>query len=78
MIRGATPGRVAGFVSETIQGVGGAVPLADGCAPFIFWRGWRNGRASADLRGVQCRVKIGGAAGAAWQHISTATHQRLT
>lgn len=26
----ATPGRVAGFLSETIQGVGGFLPLADG------------------------------------------------
>jgi len=30
LIQSATPGRVAGFLSESIQGVGGAIPLADG------------------------------------------------
>lgn len=30
VIQCSTPGRVAGFMAETIQGVGGAVPLADG------------------------------------------------
>ena len=29
-IQFATPGRVAGFIHETIQGVGGSVQLADG------------------------------------------------
>ena len=36
VISGATPGRVAAFVSETIQGVGGAVPLADGYLPAAY------------------------------------------
>lgn len=30
LIQTATSGQVAGFISETIQGVGGATPLADG------------------------------------------------
>lgn len=30
IIQTATSGRVAGFLSETIQGVGGATPLAEG------------------------------------------------
>ena len=30
LIQTATSGQVAGFLSETIQGVGGASPLADG------------------------------------------------
>ncbi len=29
-IQFATPGKVAGFIHETIQGVGGSVQLADG------------------------------------------------
>jgi 4-aminobutyrate aminotransferase-like enzyme len=28
--------QVAGFMSETIQGVGGAVPLADGYLPEVY------------------------------------------
>lgn len=36
LIRSATPGRVAAFISETIQGVGGAVPLADGYMPKVY------------------------------------------
>ncbi len=31
-----TSGRVAAFFSETIQGVGGAVPLADGYLPAVY------------------------------------------
>ena len=30
------PGGVAGFISETIQGVGGSVPLADGYLPAVY------------------------------------------
>ena len=36
LIQTATPGRVAGFIHETIQGVGGAVPLADGYLPAVY------------------------------------------
>jgi hypothetical protein len=36
LIQGATPGTVAGFISETIQGVGGSVPLADGYLPEVY------------------------------------------
>ncbi|KAL6773797.1 AGT2 [Auxenochlorella protothecoides x Auxenochlorella symbiontica] len=36
IIQSSTPGRVAGFISETIQGVGGAVPLADGYLPEVY------------------------------------------
>lgn len=36
LIAMATPGRLAGFISETIQGVGGAVPLADGYLPAVY------------------------------------------
>ena len=36
LISAATPGRVAGFFHETIQGVGGAVPLADGYLPLVY------------------------------------------
>lgn len=36
LISAATPGRVAGFFHETIQGVGGAVPLADGYLPAVY------------------------------------------
>ena len=36
LISSATPGRVAGFFHETIQGVGGAVPLADGYLPLVY------------------------------------------
>ncbi len=36
LISSATPGQVAGFVAETIQGVGGAVPLATGYLPAVY------------------------------------------
>ncbi len=36
LISSATPGRVAGFVAETIQGVGGATPLATGYLPAVY------------------------------------------
>jgi alanine-glyoxylate transaminase/(R)-3-amino-2-methylpropionate-pyruvate transaminase len=36
LIQTATSGRVAGFFAETIQGVGGAVPLADGYLPAVY------------------------------------------
>eukprot|EP00897_Mesotaenium_endlicherianum_P006258 jgi/Mesen1/5660/ME000286S04867 len=36
LIESATPGRVAGFFAETIQGVGGAVALADGYLPAVY------------------------------------------
>ena len=32
----ATPGKIAGFFHETIQGVGGTVPLADGFLPEVY------------------------------------------
>lgn len=32
----ATPGKIAGFFHETIQGVGGTVPLADGYLPAVY------------------------------------------
>lgn len=32
----ATPGKVAGFMAETIQGVGGTVPLATGYLPAVY------------------------------------------
>lgn len=32
----ATSGRVAGFLSESVQGVGGSVPLADGYLPRVY------------------------------------------
>ena len=41
LITAATPGRVAGFFHETIQGVGGAVPLADGYLPLVYEVGTR-------------------------------------
>lgn len=36
LISAATPGKVAGFMAETIQGVGGAVPLATGYLPRVY------------------------------------------
>lgn len=36
VIRSSTPGQVAGFISETIQGVGGAVELAPGYLPAVY------------------------------------------
>ena len=36
LLRCATPGVVAGFMAETIQGVGGALPLADGYLPPVY------------------------------------------
>ena len=36
VIRTSTPGGVAGFIAETIQGVGGTVPLADGYLPAVY------------------------------------------
>lgn len=36
LITAATSGRVAGFMAETIQGVGGATPLADGYLPAVY------------------------------------------
>jgi alanine-glyoxylate transaminase/(R)-3-amino-2-methylpropionate-pyruvate transaminase len=36
VIRCSTSGHVAGFVHETIQGVGGAVPLMDGYLPEVY------------------------------------------
>lgn len=36
VIESCTPGAVAGFVAETIQGVGGTVPLADGYLPAVY------------------------------------------
>ncbi|KAK9792977.1 hypothetical protein WJX73_005834 [Symbiochloris irregularis] len=36
VIESATPGQVAGFVAETIQGVGGTVELAEGYLPAVY------------------------------------------
>jgi len=36
VIQTCTPGGVAGFIAETIQGVGGTVPLADGYLPAVY------------------------------------------
>ena len=36
MIQTGTCGRVAGFIAEPIQGVGGSVPLADGYLPEVY------------------------------------------
>ncbi|GFR40934.1 hypothetical protein Agub_g1592 [Astrephomene gubernaculifera] len=36
LIGAATPGRVAGFIAESIQGVGGTVPLASGYLPEVY------------------------------------------
>ncbi|CAL5222254.1 g4590 [Coccomyxa viridis] len=36
VITTCTPGGVAGFIAETIQGVGGSVPLADGYLPAAY------------------------------------------
>ena len=36
VISTSTPGGVAGFIAETIQGVGGSVPLADGYLPAVY------------------------------------------
>lgn len=36
VIRHGTSGRVAGFISESIQGVGGTVPLADGYLSRVY------------------------------------------
>ena len=36
LIEYATPGRVAAFVAETIQGVGGVVPLPEGYLPAVY------------------------------------------
>ena len=36
VITTSTPGGVAGFIAETIQGVGGSVPLADGYLPAAY------------------------------------------
>jgi len=36
LIGAATPGRVAGFMSESIQGVGGTISLADGYLPEVY------------------------------------------
>ena len=44
VIRTCTPGRVAGFIAETIQGVGGTVPLANGYLPAVYQAGLRVGR----------------------------------
>lgn len=38
VIRCSTSGQIAGFVHETIQGVGGAVPLLDGYLPKVYER----------------------------------------
>ena len=35
-IETATSGRVAGWISESIQGVGGSTPLADGYLPKVY------------------------------------------
>lgn len=36
LIECATPGVLAGFMAETIQGVGGSVPLATGYLPAVY------------------------------------------
>lgn len=36
LINASTPGRVAGFIAETIQGAGGAVELAPGYLPAVY------------------------------------------
>ena len=36
VIETTTSGRVAGFISESIQGVGGTTPLADGYLPAVY------------------------------------------
>ena len=41
VIRHATSGRVAGFISESVQGVGGTIPLADGYLPKVYEVGIR-------------------------------------
>lgn len=41
VISTCTPGGVAGFIAETIQGVGGSVPLADGYLPAAYEAGAR-------------------------------------
>ena len=41
VISTCTPGGVAGFIAETIQGVGGSVPLADGYLPAAYEVGAR-------------------------------------
>jgi alanine-glyoxylate transaminase/(R)-3-amino-2-methylpropionate-pyruvate transaminase len=45
LIQGGTSGQVAGFISETIQGVGGTVPLADGYLPEVYKVGTQHGTA---------------------------------
>lgn len=36
LIAGGTCGQVAGFIAETIQGVGGTTPLAEGYLPEVY------------------------------------------
>jgi len=36
VLKFATSGRVAGFLSESVQGVGGSVPLSDGYLPKVY------------------------------------------
>ncbi|CAI7925798.1 unnamed protein product, partial [Closterium sp. NIES-54] len=36
LLRSSTSGRVAGFIAETIQGVGGTVPLTRGYLPLVY------------------------------------------
>ena len=61
LISSATPGRVAGFFHETIQGVGGAVPLADGYLPLVYevWSSACFARGFWPLCGPVCRCLLG-------------------
>ncbi len=56
VINFATSGRVAGFLSESVQGVGGSVPLADGYLPRVyevrFWRGLQSSEPTFLMRYV--------------------------
>ena len=45
VIRHATSGRVAAFISESVQGVGGTIPLADGYLPKVYEVGFSNSAA---------------------------------
>ena len=36
VIETATSGRIAGWISESVQGVGGSVPLAEGYLPKVY------------------------------------------
>lgn len=74
LISAATPGRVAGFVAETIQGVGGTVPLATGYLPAVYKVWGDSARAGSVLWNGTTNLSNAFACSKSEKHDSAQTH----